>query len=323
MFGGDTSLSEEAKLKKAQRVYDSVLTAFPKLRALMDNSQAYARKYGYVTTVLGRRRHIPDMQLPEFEFQAMRGYVNPDVDPLDINTLDNQSEIPERVVKQLQEEFKKYKYFGQIVKRTKELSDQKIRVINNRSKITDASRQCVNSIIQGSAADETKMALLLIGNDPEWKKIGGRILVPIHDEILAEVPMQNAEKGAELLSSLMCKAADFLPYSSKCDVETTLRWYGLSYPCPYPKPSSEDLESMSKDEIMWIQYHLVESEYELPVIKEADGSKPRGDAAKGVNGVITDEFLAAVSDYKNRYSISTDKFIDFIETAVLEGVYKH
>lgn len=125
------------------------MNAFPNLRALMIKAQGDATRQGYVETILGRRRHILDMQLPEFEFKAMTGYVNPDIDPLDVTTLVNKSEIPERIVNSLQKEFKGFKYYGQIVKRTKELYEDKIKVINNRPKITEASRQCVNSIIQG------------------------------------------------------------------------------------------------------------------------------------------------------------------------------
>lgn len=322
LFGKDTTLTDEQKTQKAQKVYDSVLEAFPDLKTFMNSAQAHARKYGYVCTILGRRRHIPDMQLPPYEFRAMKGYVNPDVDPLDVNTLSNADEIPQRVVDALTEEFKSYKYFGQAAKRIKELAeDYHIRVINNRSKINDATRTCVNSIIQGSAAEQTKMAMLLIDNDPEWNRIGGRILVPIHDEILAEVPIQYAEKGGEILSGLMCKAADFLPYKSKCDVETSYRWYGMEYPCPYDQPASMDSETWTESQIKWVQYHLVEAEYSLPVIKGPDGEKPRGDAAKGVNGVITDNMLHAMRSYMNRYNIREDMFIDHIKKTCEKGVY--
>ena len=149
LYGTRDDMSDEEKTKEAQRVYDAVMNAFPNLRSLMINSQAKARKFGYTETILGRRRHLPDMQLPEFEFQAMKNYVNPDVDPLDISTLENKSQIPERIVKQLTEEFKGYKYFGQIARRTRELYEEGIKVINNRPKINDATRQVVNSIIQG------------------------------------------------------------------------------------------------------------------------------------------------------------------------------
>ena len=151
------------KTKKAQAIYDAVLEAFPNLKKLMHDAQAHARKYGYVETILGRRRHIPDMQLPEFEFKPMKGYINPDVDPLDISTLSNSDQIPQRIVDELTKEFKGYKYFGQIVKRTKELAEEHIRVINNRSKIQDASRQCVNSIIQGRQLCPNSLNLITQG----------------------------------------------------------------------------------------------------------------------------------------------------------------
>lgn len=142
--------SDDKKIKQAQYVYDSVLNAFPALREFMISSQAFAKKYGYVETILGRRRHIPDMMLPDFEFAPMPGYVNPDVDPLDINTLEGKDEIPQRIRDALYKELTSYKYFGQVAKRIKQLAENdKIKVINNRYKISESTRQVVNSIIQG------------------------------------------------------------------------------------------------------------------------------------------------------------------------------
>lgn len=468
LFGGDHSMTEKAKVKAAQKVYDSVLNAFPQLRQLMVDSQAMAKKYGYVTTFLGRRRHIPEMQLPEFEFKAMPGYVNPDIDPMDISTLSNKSDIPERIVQSLQKEFKSYKYFGQIVKRTKELAEEKIRVINNRPKINDGSRQCVNCVdmgtqiltssgwrsfndidigesiialdtykgelvsdmiydihhvsepsngvvitspninaitsenhrwwlrthsgkfirktsldlmqmsdsqrqsyeipylndsmniryemvwslkfdrtsldecwcvtthtgswiarrnntvyitsnsrIQGGAADLTKLAILALEHSKDWQEIGGRLVNCIHDELLAEVPIDMWEEGGKILSEAMCKAADFMPFGIKCDVETTLRWYGLEYPCPYPKP--ESLYNMTEDEIKWLQYCLVELEYVLPIYNDVDGNKPLGDAARGVNGKMSDEMQFAIDDYKIKNSVADNNFIDHIYNKVIFG----
>lgn len=318
LFGTDDSLTQEQKTAKAQKVYDSVLTAFPRLRAFMSQMQSLARKQGYVETILGRRRHIPDMQLPEFEFYPMPGYVNPDINPLDLSTLANKEAIPRRIVNQLEAEFKQYKYFGQIARRTRELADQKIRVVNNRSKIQDASRKVVNSVVQGSAAELTKMAMLALEHDPDWLRIGGKLILPVHDELIAEVPIQYWKEGGEILSRVMSEAGSFLPFDISCDVTTTLRWYGLEYPCKYTKPSS--IDTVEPDEVSWIQYHLVELEYSLPVFKEADGSKPRGDAAVGVNGRISDEYIAAIQHYMNRYKISSDQFIDHIDKKVIEGV---
>lgn len=150
LYGKRDDMSDEEKTKAAQKVFDSVMAAFPGLRNMMISSQDRCRKLGYTETILGRRRHLPDMTLPEFEFKALKGYVNPDIDPLDISTLEHKGEIPERVVKELEREFKSYKYFGQIAKRTKQLYEEEhIKVINNRAKINDATRQVVNGIVQG------------------------------------------------------------------------------------------------------------------------------------------------------------------------------
>ena len=315
LYGKRDDMTDEQKQKAAQKVFDAVMNAFPGLRNLMINTQNHASQYGYTETILGRRRHLPDMQLPEFEFKAMKGYVNPDVDPLDVNTLENRDEIPKHVVDDLKKEFGKYKYYGQIAKRTKQLYEEEhIRVINNRPKINDATRQCVNSVVQGSAADLTKMAILNLCNNKRWQEIGGRLLVPVHDELITEVPEQYSEEGAKILSDCMCGAASFMPFPITCDVETSYRWYGMEYPCPYPKP--ESLTDHNSDEIKWIQYHLVEMEYKLPVYKDENGEKPRGDAAKGVNGVESPEMKADIDDYIKSRHISSEDFIDYIEKEV-------
>lgn len=150
LYGHRDDMSKDERIKSAQHVYDSIMTAFPNIRQAMLDAQAQARTKGYTETILGRRRHIPDMKLPPFEFVPMDGYVNPDIDPLDPSTLDQTDKIPKRIVAGLQKEFAGYKYFGQKVKRIRQLADEDhIRVINNEGKIGDGSRQCLNSIIQG------------------------------------------------------------------------------------------------------------------------------------------------------------------------------
>lgn len=319
LYNTRDDMTDEEKIKAAQKVYDSVLNAFPGLRQLMVASQNSVKRKGYTETILGRRRHLPDMQLPEFEFKPLAGYVNPDIDPLDPTTLQNKDDIPERVKVALLKELKGYKYFGQVATRMRQLHDEEhIKVINNKSKIQDATRQVVNSIIQGSAADMTKLAILNLCNDREWNEIGGRLLTPVHDELICEVPMDKWEEGGAALSRCMLDAASFLPFSMTCDVVTTLRWYGLKYPCIYPKPNS--LDNLSEDEIKWVQYQLCEMEYLLPTFKDENGEKPRGDAAKGVNGITTDEYEAAINDYKQKYNLTSDTdFITHIEQKVVYG----
>lgn len=318
LYGKRTDMTQAEKIKEAQKVYDAVLRAFPGVSALMKSSQNFAKQHGYVETILGRRRHIPEMQLPEFEFKAMRSYVNPDIDPLNPETLKNKNDIPDRIKAALLKEFSGYKYFGQIARRTRELYEQGIQVISNKSRIQDGSRQVLNSIIQGSAADMTKLAMLNLENCKEWKEIGGRILICVHDELIAEVPIEHAKRGGELLSAKMVEAGSFLPFKMTCDVTTTFRWYGESYPCEYPKPSNvDDLENMDPEQIKWIQYHLREMEYQLPTFKNPDGSKPEGDAAHGINGKVTREMSECIYNYITRRNIDTDRFIESIEQETL------
>lgn len=322
LFGKNHDMSDEDKTKAAQKVYDSVLRSFPHLKVFMEQTQESVRQKGYAQTILGRRRHIPDMQLPRFEFKALPGYVNPDIDPLDVNTLQNKAEIPQRVIDQLTKELNSCKYYGQVVKKTKELYTQHIKVINNTRKITDATRQCVNSVIQGSAADLTKMAILNLESNKRWKEIGGRLLVPVHDELICEVPMEYMEEGRKILQDSMEGAGDFMPFKIRCDVETSLRWYGLSYPCEYDKPESfdiDDMENLTDSEIEWIQYHILESEYKLPVYPDKKGNAPIGDAAKGLNGQLSDELVSCIKDYEAEHHIDDSQFINHIETLVEKG----
>jgi len=327
LFGTNKSMTDDEKTTAAQKIYDAVLNAFPNLRAFMIKAQGDAKKYGYVETILGRRRHIPDMQLKPYEFSAEKGYVNPDIDPLDPTTLHNKNSLPDRIVTQLEKEFASYKYNGQIFKRIKQLHEEDhISVTRNTKKITDASRRCVNSIVQGSAAELTKIAILKVFNDPEWQRIGGRVLLPVHDELIAEVPMENYEEGEKILSRLMSEAGSFFPFTISCDVTTTLRWYGLEYPCKYEKPEnlteSTGFGALSPSNISWIQYHLFEMEYTLPIYKNDDGSKPEGDAALGVNGKWSNEVEACVFDYIDRYNISIDNFVNHIENKVVYDYIK-
>ena len=166
-----------------------------------------------------------------------------------------------------------------------------------------------------SAADLTKLAILRLENNAEWKKLGGRLLVPVHDELICELPLKYAERGGEVLSGCMSEAGNFLPFPINCDVTTTFRWGGLEYPCPYVIPSvfdSNKLNDLTKDEVKWIQYYLVEMEYLLPVFKEENGDEPRGDAAQGINGRVTKELEDAIFDFEVKHKIDDDVFVSYI-----------
>ena len=169
-----------------------------------------------------------------------------------------------------------------------------------------------------SAADLTKMAMLRLENDPTWQRIGGKLLIAVHDELIAEVPMEYADIGAETLSRCMVEAADFLPFPSKCDTETSLHWYGLEFPCPFSKPKT--LGNLSTEDIEWLQYMLYTREYEVPNPKEELGENFRGLKATGIDGIWDDILDTYIVQYCDRYGIDKSDFIDSIETHVYAGI---
>ena len=214
--------------KKAQEIYDKVMVSFPGLKRFMEESEAMARDYGFVTTVWGRKRRLPNMQLEPYEFTYIGG-VPKDFDPL----FDDEDEFDDGLLEV--GEATKRKYIN-LLNRTYSQKEKEaikakakaegILIKDNSGYIAEATRQCVNSRIQGSAADQTKLAMILIGNDKKLKELGFRLLLTVHDELIGECPKENAKEVAERFAHLMVEAAKDLSVPSKCDVEVTERWYG-------------------------------------------------------------------------------------------------
>lgn len=234
---GVPSIAEQlgTTTKKAQAIKDSVFKGFPAIPKFEKDSLKMAEELGYVTTLWGRKRRLPDLQLPEFEFTWKDG-VPPDDDLLDFDSeldfdektgmpIPQEYEVPEELqnkyIRRLQNCWGKEKQqiFAQA-------ANEGIIIKDNGGKIADAERQCVNARIQGSAADMSKLAMILVGNDKKLKELGFRLLIPVHDELIAECPEENAKECAERFAMLMSKAAESkLTIPIKCDVSVTKRWY--------------------------------------------------------------------------------------------------
>lgn len=222
-IGEDLGISK----KKAQEIYDKIMISFPGLKNFMEESEEMARERGYVSTVWGRKRRLPNMQLPRYEFSYIDG-VPKDFDPLfddeeeDRGSMEVDPEAIERYTKQLDK-----CYSRKEKERIKARAESEgIKIKDNGGYIAEATRQCVNSRIQGSAADQTKLAMILIGNDQRLKDLGFKMLLAVHDELIGECPKENAKEVAERFSGLMVEAAKDLAVPSKCDVEITECWYG-------------------------------------------------------------------------------------------------
>ena len=231
---GVPSIAEQlgTSSKKAQSIKDSVFKGFPAIPKFEEDSLDMAYEKGYVTTLWGRKRRLPDLQLSEFEFRWKDG-APPDDDLLDFEEslsegVDKSYDVPDEVQAKYVRRLRQA-YFGQKRKIFEEANKEGIWVIDNGAKIADAQRQCVNARIQGSAADMSKLAMILVGNDERLKELGFRLLIPVHDELIAECPEENVKECSERFAKLMSKAAESgLTIPIKCDVEITKEWYGES-----------------------------------------------------------------------------------------------
>ena len=180
---------------------------------------------GYVTTVCGRKRRLPEMQLDEFEFHWLDG-MSPDDDPLDFDGIDTDSDVDEELKDKWLRKLKKCK-FNEKQKIISYARQDGIRIVDNGGKIADATRQVVNSRVQGSSADLTKLAMIKLWNNERLKELGFRMLIQVHDEIIAECPRENMQECADLLAKTMSQAAEeILEMPIKCDVEKSYVWYG-------------------------------------------------------------------------------------------------
>ena len=107
-----------------------------------------------------------------------------DYDPL-ADDEDQNTEVPEEIVTYYWNKLAGCKSFKQHQAVIEEANNEGIKVVDNRMKIADATRMCVNARVQGSAAEI---------------------------------------RCAELLSECMINAAS-LSVPLKCDVEITKCWY--------------------------------------------------------------------------------------------------
>lgn len=222
MYGrGEKSIAEqlECSIEEARDIKNNVYDEFPNIQKFERLSAQMVREKGYVTTLWGRKRRLPDYNLPNYEYQ----YVDNHYQVID-------TPVPEAIQKKhnykLNNTYKKNwkrkcKYIDDL------LFNEHIKVIDNNSKIADASRQIINSRVQGSAADMSKLALIKIRNDEELIKRGVKIIIPVHDEILIETPLRYALSVKKRFAYDMETAATSkLTIPITCDVVSSERWYG-------------------------------------------------------------------------------------------------
>ena len=233
MYGmGSASLAEAigGTVKDAQKIIDDFYKSYPKVKQWIDKTDADAKKYGYVEDFWGRRRRLPDIQLPKYRIVEK----NKSKDTIDVNPLLGSKCILTRTENPLIAQYKKKLeecYSWQQVKKVKEEAlANGIEIHDNSAFIAYAERQCVNSRVQGGAATMSKLAMRKVYDSQELRDLGFRMLLQVHDELIGECPCENADKVATLLSDIMKHSAEpvvTIPF--KCDTEISNRWYADDY----------------------------------------------------------------------------------------------
>jgi DNA polymerase-1 len=117
--------------------------------------------------------------------------------------------------------FSRYPGVGEYIERVKEQARKDgyvrtilgrrryIRDINSRNKVLreSAERMAINAPIQGSAADIIKIAMIRIDREFRGGKMGARLVLQVHDELIAEAPEEEASETEAIVRDAMVEAA--------------------------------------------------------------------------------------------------------------------
>jgi len=131
--------------EEAQEFIDRYLERFPAVAQFMADAVTQAHEHGYVSTLFGRRRQVPEIRARNWQ--------------------------------------------------TRKLGE----------------RLAVNSIIQGTAADIIKVAMVRCHDALAAAGLATRMILQIHDELLFEGPEEEAARAAEIVSAEMVGAAGLDP----------------------------------------------------------------------------------------------------------------
>jgi DNA polymerase I-like protein with 3'-5' exonuclease and polymerase domains len=249
MYGqGVTAVAESigSSIDEAQAIIDDFYDSFPRVKKWMDETIAFAKKTGYVEDIWGRRRRLPDILLPRFEIKEASlsqedGIFNP---LLGISKRLVGSELIEKYKTNIKEA----KNRNDIESQIKKAAAEGIRIKNNGGFIAQAERQCVNARIQGGSATMTKIAMNKLFRDEELNKLGFKLLLTVHDELIGECPKDNVDEVAKKLTYIMKTCInDVSDVPFKCDADISERWYYNDYSNSLKQEYKKLTNSMSKE----------------------------------------------------------------------------
>jgi len=84
---------------------------------------------------------------------------------------------------------------------------------------SQARRQAINTVIQGSAADIIKAAMVTADNDESLRSLQARVILQVHDELVLETPARQARKAGQHLAAIMAGVVDARSFSTPLKVD--------------------------------------------------------------------------------------------------------
>ena len=227
---GPASIAEQigCSVQEAQGIINNFYKTFPKVKKWMDDTVAFAKQNGYVEDFWGRKRRLPDIQLPRFTVTDIKNS-NSQFNPL-LECKALVSNVINPNVEKYKQKMSNCTQVSQIKNLKAQAKAEGIEIVTNDGKISQAERQSINSRVQGGAATMTKRAMNNIYKSEELKQLGFRLLLQVHDEVIGECPKENVNEVCELLTTIMKSAAKpevKIPF--KCDAAVTNVWYEDTY----------------------------------------------------------------------------------------------
>ena len=95
---------------------------------------------------------------------------------------------------------------------------------SNRNIQEMGKRMAMNTPIQGTSADIIKIAMVKVSNRLKAENMQAKLILQVHDELIVEAPLEEAEKAAAILAEEMQNAAQ-LSVPLKVDVNKGENWY--------------------------------------------------------------------------------------------------
>ena len=90
-----------------------------------------------------------------------------------------------------------------------------------------------------------KIAIIFIGNDETLKKLDFKMVLLVHDEIIAECPFITAYQAIPIFKQCMLDAAKDLRSGAACDETSALKWYGKDF--EYEDINHETLQKVKQE----------------------------------------------------------------------------